>query len=254
MAGRLVRDEAGDEIRRHGLEHRVRAELGVVGEDHHLRGGLHERPVDGRGEHVGGGQSPFGRQTAPGQERLRHPQPLEGLLGTGADERVVGAAQGAAGHDDLHPVRMGQRLCDQEGVGDHRETGHTGEPAGQLLRGRTGTDHDRLALFDEAGREIGDRRLLGGREMRLLRETGLPGEPTRQYGTAVPAVEESFRLQCPHVPPYGHFGGLDDAGELTERHGTVRSHHFEDQLATFSSEHETDSNPSDRLLSAVCAD
>jgi hypothetical protein len=70
----------------------------------------------------------------------------------------------------------------------------------------------------------------------------------------VPAVEQSFGLQCPHVPPYGHFGGLDDAGELTERHGTVRSHHFEDQLATFSSEHETDSNADDRLLSAVCAE
>jgi hypothetical protein len=75
-----------------------------------------------------------------------------------------------------------------------------------------------------------------------------------QYRTAVPAVEESFCLQRAHVPPYGHFGGLDDAGELTERHGPVRSHHFEDQLATFCSEHETDSNPNDRLLSAVCAE
>lgn len=43
-------------------------------------------------------------------------------------------------------------------------------------------------------------------------------------------------------------------GTLRERHGPVRSHHFEDQLATFCSEHETDSNPNDRLLSAVCAE
>jgi hypothetical protein len=90
--------------------------------------------------------------------------------------------------------------------------------------------------------------------MRFLRKAGLPREPARQYRTAMPAVEESFCLQCAHVPPYGHFGGLDDAGELTERHGPVRSHHFEDQLATFCSEHETDSNPNDRLLSAVCAE
>ncbi|GHF64988.1 hypothetical protein GCM10018783_38170 [Streptomyces griseosporeus] len=90
--------------------------------------------------------------------------------------------------------------------------------------------------------------------MGLLRKAGLPRETARQYRTAVPAVEESFGLQCTHVPPYGHFGGLDDAGELTERHGTVRSHHFEDQLATFCSEHETDSNAGDRLVSAVCAD
>ncbi|GHE57086.1 hypothetical protein GCM10018785_27960 [Streptomyces longispororuber] len=70
----------------------------------------------------------------------------------------------------------------------------------------------------------------------------------------MPAVEESFCLQRAHVPPYGHFGGLDDAGELTERHRSVGPHHFEDQLATFCSEHETDSNPNDRLLSAVCAE
>lgn len=50
--------------------------------------------------------------------------------------------------------------------------------------------------------------------MGFLREAGLSRESARQYRTAVPAVEESFRLQCPHVSPYGHFGGLDDAGEL----------------------------------------
>ena len=49
--------------------------------------------------------------------------------------------------------------------------------------------------------EIGDGRLLGGREMRFLRKAGLPREPARQYRTAVPAVEESFCLQCAHVPP-----------------------------------------------------
>ncbi|GAA4705021.1 hypothetical protein GCM10023324_69710 [Streptomyces youssoufiensis] len=69
----------------------------------------------------------------------------------------------------------------------------------------------------------------------------------------MPAVEQSFRLQRPHVPPYGHFGGLDDTGELTERDGSVRAHHFKDQLATFCSEHETDSNANDRLLSAGSA-
>ncbi|CBG70559.1 hypothetical protein SCAB_34642 [Streptomyces scabiei 87.22] len=90
--------------------------------------------------------------------------------------------------------------------------------------------------------------------MRFLRKAGLSREPARQYRTAVPAVEESFCLQSAHVPPYGHFGGLDDAGELTERHGSVGPHHFEDQLTTFCSEHETDSNANDHLLSAVCAE
>ncbi len=88
--------------------------------------------------------------------------------------------------------------------------------------------------------------------MGFLWEAGLPGETARQDRTAVPAVEQSFCLQRPHVPPYGYFGGLDDAGELTERHRSVRAHHFEDQLATFCSEHETDSNANDRLLSAGC--
>lgn len=78
--------------------------------------------------------------------------------------------------------------------------------------------------------------------MGFLRKAGLSRKTTRQDRTAVAAVEESFCLQRPHVPPYGHFGGLDDTGELTERHGPVRTHHFKDQLATFSSEHETDSN------------
>ncbi|GAA2628720.1 hypothetical protein GCM10009863_49920 [Streptomyces axinellae] len=68
------------------------------------------------------------------------------------------------------------------------------------------------------------------------------------------AVEQSFRLQRPYVTTHGHFGGLDDAGQLTERDGPVSSHHFKDQLTTFRSEHETDSNPNDHLLSAVCAD
>ncbi|CAM5592650.1 hypothetical protein STENM327S_03835 [Streptomyces tendae] len=149
---------------------------------------------------------------------------------------------------------MGEGLGHQQRVGDDRQPGHPREPTGQLLRRRTRPHHDGFALFDEARGEIGDGRLLGGREMRLLRKAGLSREPARQYRTAVPAVEESFCLQCAHVPPYGHFGGLDDAGELTERHGPVRSHHFEDQLATFCSEHETDSNPNDRLLSAVCAE
>lgn len=91
--------------------------------------------------------------------------------------------------------------------------------------------------------------------MGFLREAGLSREPARQYRTAVAvAVEESFGLQCPHVSPYGHFGGLDDAGELPERYRPVGAHHFEDQLATFCSEHETDSNLSGRLFSAVCAE
>ncbi|GHJ19394.1 hypothetical protein TPA0909_10080 [Streptomyces albus] len=68
------------------------------------------------------------------------------------------------------------------------------------------------------------------------------------------AVEESLCLQRPYVTAYGHFGGLDDTGELPERDGTVGPHHFKDQLTTFRSEHETDSNADDRLVSALCAD
>ncbi|CAM5644126.1 hypothetical protein SHIRM173S_02000 [Streptomyces hirsutus] len=149
---------------------------------------------------------------------------------------------------------MRQRLGHEQGIGDDGQPGHPGQPARQLLRGGTRTDHDGLALLHETRGEVGDGGLLGGREMGLLREAGLSRETTRQYRTAMPAVEESFCLQRAHVPPYGHFGGLDDAGEFTERHGPVRSHHFEDQLATFCSEHETDSNSSDRLLSALCAE
>lgn len=137
---------------------------------------------------------------------------------------------------------MGQRLSDQQGIRDDGQSGDTREPSGQLLRCRPGADHNRLALFDEARGKIGDGRLLRGRGQGFLRKAGLPREAARQYRTAVPAVEESFCLQCPHVPPYGHFGGLDNTGELTERHGPVGAHHFEDQLATFCSEHETDSN------------
>lgn len=70
----------------------------------------------------------------------------------------------------------------------------------------------------------------------------------------MPAVEESFCLKGPYVSPYGHFRGLDDAGELAERHGPIGSHHFEDQLATFCSEHETDSNVTGRYFSALCAE
>lgn len=90
--------------------------------------------------------------------------------------------------------------------------------------------------------------------MGFLRKAGLPRKTARQNRTAVPAVEESFCLQCPHVPPYGHFGGLDDAGELTERYRPVGAHHFEDQLTTFCSEHKTDSNVTARAFSAVCAE
>lgn len=128
------------------------------------------------------------------------------------------------------------------------------EPAGQLLRGRTGTDDDGLTFLHEAGGQVGDGRLLRGGEMGFLRNAGVPRETARQYRTAVPAVEESFCLQCPHVPPYGHFGGLDDAGELTERYRPVGTHHFEDQLTTFCSEHETDSNVIARVVSAVCSE
>lgn len=163
MARRLVRDQPCDQIRRHGLEHRVGAELGVVGEHHHLPRRLHQRPVDAGGEHVGGGQTSLGGQTAARQEGAGHPQALEGLFGTAADQRVVGAAQGAAGHHDLDAVGMGQRLGDKKGVGDDGEPGNACEPAGQLLRGRSRADDDGLALFDEAGREIGDGRLLRGR-------------------------------------------------------------------------------------------
>lgn len=163
VARRLVRDEPRDHIRRHGLEHRVGPQLGVVGEHHHLPRRLHQRPVDAGGEHVGGGQAALGGQTTARQEGAGHPQALEGLLGTTADQRIVGAAQGAAGHHDLDAVGMGQRLGDQQGVGDDGQTGDPGEPAGQLLGGRSGADDDGLALFDEAGREIGDGRLLRGR-------------------------------------------------------------------------------------------
>ncbi|GAA3087376.1 hypothetical protein GCM10020254_34820 [Streptomyces goshikiensis] len=148
---------------------------------------------------------------------------------------------------------MGRGLRDQQGVGDDGQAGHPREPAGQLLGGGTRADDHGLAFFDEARRDIGDGGLLRRREMGLLRKAGLPRETARQYRTAVPAVEESFCLQCPHVPPYGHFGGLDDAGELPERYRSVGPHHFEDQLATFCSEHETDSNANDRLVSALYA-
>ncbi|GEB54115.1 hypothetical protein SCA03_66660 [Streptomyces cacaoi] len=70
----------------------------------------------------------------------------------------------------------------------------------------------------------------------------------------MPAVEQPFCLQCPYVSADGHFGGLDDAGEFPERYRSVGSHHFKDQLTTFRSEHKTDSNANDRLVSAVCAD
>lgn len=242
----LVRHQPGDHIRGHGLEHRVGAELGVVGEHHHFRRRLHQRPIDAGGEHVGGGEAPFGGQPAAGEEGAGDPEPLEGLLRPAAHQRVVGAAQRPPGHDDLDPVGVGEGLCDQQGVGDDGETGHPGEPAGQLLGGGSRADDDRLALVDEARGEIGDRRLLRGGGQGLLRKAGLAGEPARQYRTAVPAVEESFGLQRPHITSYGHFGGLDDAGELTEGHGSVGPHHFKDQLATFCSEHETDSNLSGR--------
>lgn len=86
---------------------------------------------------------------------------------------------------------------------------------------------------------------------------GMPESRVKPPGSTAPpspAVEESFCLQCPHVPPYGHFGGLDDAGELTERYRPVGTHHFEDQLTTFCSEHETDSNVTARVFSALCAE
>jgi hypothetical protein len=60
---------------------------------------------------------------------------------------------------------MGQRLGHQKGVGDYGQPGYPGEPAGQLLSGGTRPYHDGFALFDEARGEIGDSRLLGGREM-----------------------------------------------------------------------------------------
>ncbi|GGU73879.1 hypothetical protein GCM10010275_05700 [Streptomyces litmocidini] len=141
---------------------------------------------------------------------------------------------------------MGEGLGDEQGVGDDGQTGHAGEPAGQLLGGRPGADHDGLALFYEARGDVGDGRLLRRGEMGFLREAGFSRESTRQHRTAVTAVEESFCLQGPYVSPYGHFRGLDDAGELAERHGPIGSHHFEDQLATFCSEHETDSNVTGR--------
>jgi hypothetical protein len=65
---RLVGDETGDHIGGHGLEHRVRTELGVIGEHHDLRRRLDQSPVDARGEHVGRGQPALGGQPGPGQE------------------------------------------------------------------------------------------------------------------------------------------------------------------------------------------
>lgn len=130
VARRLVRHQAGDEVRRHRLEHGVGAELGVVGQDHHLGGRLHQRPVHARGEHVGRGETALRGEPAPGEERARDPQPLEGLLGAAAHQGVVGTAQRAAGHHHLHPVGMGQRLGDQEGVGDDGQTGDPREPHG----------------------------------------------------------------------------------------------------------------------------
>lgn len=225
----------------------------MVGEDDDFGGGLDEGPVDAGGEHVRGGQAAFGGQPGAGEEGAGDPQPLEGLLGPAADQGVVGAAQGAAGHDDLHPVGVGEGLGDQQGVGDDGQAGDPGEASGQLLGGRTGADDHGFPLADQSGGEVGDGGLLRRGEVGFLREPGFAGETSREYGAAVAAVEESFRLQRPHVPPYGHFGGLDDAGELPERDGSVGAHHFEDQLATFCSEHGTDSNANDRLLSALCA-
>ncbi len=135
----------------------------MVREHHHLGRGLHQRAVDARGEHVGRGQAALGGQPTAGQEGAGDPQPLEGLFGSAAHQGVVGASEGSAGHHDLDPVGMGQRLGDEEGVGDHGQAGYAREPAGQLLGGRTGADDDGLALFDEARREIGDGRLLRGR-------------------------------------------------------------------------------------------
>ncbi len=251
--GVLVGDQPGDGLGGDGREHAVRAELGVVGEDDDLGGRLHQCPVHARGQHVRGRQAAFGAQPAPGDEGLGDPQPLQRLLGAAAHQRVVGAAQGAAGHHHLDPVGVGQCLGDQQGVGDDGQAGHPGQPAGQLLGGGAGADHHRVALLHQAGGEVRDGALLRRGQVGLLRVTGFAAEAAGEHRAAVPAVEEPFCLQRPHVPAHGHFGGLDDAGQLPERDGSVGAHHFEDQLATFCCKHRTDGNLRDRLLSGVCS-
>lgn len=115
-----------------------------------------------------------------------------------------------------------------------------------------GADHHGVAFLHQSGGEIGDGALLGGGEVGLLRITGFAAEAAGEHRAAVPAVEEPFCLQSPYVAAHGHFGGLDDAGQLPERDGSVGAHHFEDQLATFCCKHRTDGNLRDRLLSGVC--
>ncbi|GAA2658002.1 hypothetical protein GCM10010400_14740 [Streptomyces aculeolatus] len=70
----------------------------------------------------------------------------------------------------------------------------------------------------------------------------------------MPSVQQPFGFEGPYVSAHGHLGGLYDSGELSERYGPIGPYHFQDQLTTFCSEHETDSNAKDRVLSAACVD
>ncbi len=221
VAGRLVGDQPGDEVRRHGLEHGVRAELGVVGEDHDLRGGLDEGPVDGCREHVGGGQPAFGGQAAPGEEGLGHPQALQGparrrsrrgrswsragvppVITTST--RLAWANAWATRRELVTTVRPGTRA---PGGGPVPAWSYPPRPRSPRLLRRGPRRRSAMAVF------------LGGREMGFLRKAGLPRESARQYRTAVPAVEESL---LPPVRARPAVRSLRRSGRRGRAHGATR--------------------------------
>src|SRR3569833_1472265 len=235
--GGLAGDQVVDLVGGHRLDHRVDADLGVVGQHHdHLRG-RREGPDGAGAQQDRGGQAAFGGEAVAGDEGAAGAQAGQRAFGGAADQRLDRAAQRASGHHHLDARGRRQCLRHEQGVGDDGQLGVAAQPLREHVRRRARAEHHRGAVLDQRDGQIGDGRLLLLGDLGLLQVGGLAGQLTGQGRAAVVAVEQAVGLQRAYVAPYGDLRGLDGLGELAQGERAVRAEQFEDPHAPLGAEH-----------------
>ena len=220
-----VGDQHVDPLARHGLAHRVVAELGVVGQHDHLPAGRHERLVGRGGEDVGRGQAAFDGDAVAGEEDLRAAQPLQALLGDRAD-----AARRSSGAARRRPCTTSICGASNSALGDRDRVGHHGQwptaggagparcvvrpgPSRTALPGATsvgGVRGDRLAL-GRTGSASSARGAAAARPARRRRAAADVGHP------AAGRVEQAVGDHRAQVAAHRRLRGAQRVGELAER-------------------------------------
>src|SRR6185437_5054672 len=100
-------------------------------------------------------------------------------------------------------------------------------------------DRERLPWPDQAGRGDRERALLRALPDRLGLEARLLGAVGRQHGTAVHLVHQAAAVELLQVPPDGHVGDVQQAGQVADPDPASAAYLVDDPGLSLAREHQS---------------